>query len=194
MLDSQTFLETMRLPGKPKKKLGEDQLWELALRSLGGRAYAAAELRRKLALRAETPAALDRTMKKLQDYGLLNDIRFAESYATARLEGQGLGARRVLADLRAKRVSPGIAENAVRQTYAETDELDLIEKYLQRKFRGKNVREYLSEDKHLASAFRRLRTAGFSAGGSIRVLKRYTGRAEELESMDEPEGEDETIR
>lgn len=84
----------MRLPGKPKKKLGEDQLWELALRSLGGRAYAAAELRRKLALRAETPAALDRTMKKLQDYGLLNDIRFAESYATARLEGQGLGARR----------------------------------------------------------------------------------------------------
>jgi hypothetical protein len=32
-----------------------------------------------------------------------------------------------------------------------------------------------------------LRTAGFSAGGSIRVLKRYTGRAEELESMDEPE-------
>jgi regulatory protein len=184
----------MRLPGKPKKKLGEDQLWELALRSLGGRAYVAAELRRKLALRAETPAALDRTMKKLQDYGLLNDIRFAESYATARLEGQGLGARRVLADLRAKRVSPGIAENAVRQTYAETDELDLIEKYLQRKFRGKNLREYLSEDKHLASAFRRLRTAGFSAGGSIRVLKRYTGRAEELESMDEPEGEDETIR
>ena len=194
MLDSQTFLETMRLPGKPKKRLDGEQLWELALRSLDRRAYAAAEIRKKLALRAETPAVLDQTMKKLQDYGLLNDARFAESYAAARLDGQGFGARRVLADLRARSVSSSVAENAVRQTYAKTDETELIEKYLQRKFRGKNLREYLSEDKHLASAFRRLRMAGFGAGSSIRVLKRYTGRAEELETMDEPEGEDETIR
>ncbi len=183
----------MRGSGKPKKKLDGDQLWELALQSLGRRAYAAAELRRKLWLRAETPAVLDQTMNKLQDYGLLNDVRFAESYAAARLDGQGLGSRRVLADLRAKSVPANVAEHAVRQTYAETDELELIEKYLQRKFRGKNLREYLSEDKHLASAFRRLRTAGFSASNSIRVLKRYTGRAEELESMDEPESQDEPI-
>jgi len=124
---------------------------------------------------------------------LLNDVRFAESYAAARLDGQGLGSRRVLADLRAKSVPANVAEHAVRQTYAETDELELIEKYLQRKVRGKNLREYLSEDKHLASAFRRLRTAGFSASNSIRVLKRYTGRAEELESMDEPESQDKPI-
>lgn len=194
MLDSQTFLETMSLPGKPKKKLGEEQLWELALRSLDRRAYATAELRKKLALRAETAVVLDRTMEKLQDYGLLNDTRFAESYAAARLQGQGLGARRVLADLRSRRVSPRIAETAVRQTYAETDEVALASAYLQRKFRGKNLREYLSEDKHLASAFRRLRTAGFSPGSSIQVLKRYAGRAEELESMDEQETEDEEIR
>lgn len=183
----------MRQQGKPKKKLNEEQLWELALRLLGVRAYAAAELRKKLALRAQTPSVLDETMKKLQDYGMLNDVRFAESYAAARLDGQGLGSRRVLADLRAKSVPPNIAENAVRQAYAEIDELELVEAYLQRKFRGKDLREYLSEDKHLASAFRRLRMAGFGASNSIRVLKRYTGRAEELETPEEPEAQDETI-
>jgi len=39
----------------------------------------------------------------------------------------------------------------------------------------------------LASAFRKLRGAGFSAGNSIRVLKRYAADAERLEEMDEEE-------
>jgi regulatory protein len=45
----------------------------------------------------------------------------------------------------------------------------------------------LQDDKHLASAFRRLRNAGFSAGGSIKVLKRYAAEADRLEEIDEEE-------
>ena len=51
-----------------------------------------------------------------------------------------------------------------------------------------NLGELLQEDKKLQSVFRRLRYAGFSTGGSIRVLKRYAAQADKLE--DEPETEE----
>jgi len=57
----------------------------------------------------------------------------------------------------------------------------VIEQFLARKYRGKNLAELLAEEKHLASAYRRLRTAGFGAGNSIRVLKRYAAQADLLE-------------
>src|SRR6266478_1747061 len=72
-------------------------------------------------------------------------------------------------------------------TFAETDELELIDAYLGRKFRGKDLPVWLSEEKNLASAFRRLRYAGFSSGNSIRVLKRYAAQADALEEIDEPD-------
>ena len=44
---------------------------------------------------------------------------------------------------------------------------------------------YLAEPSHLASAFRRLRYAGFSAANSIRVLKRFSQQADELDGSEE---------
>jgi regulatory protein len=186
MLDSQTFLETMRPPRKAKK-LNPEELWEYALRVLHVRAYSARELERKLRLRSESAAATADVMRKLGEYSLLDDKRFAEGYAQSRLEGQGLGATRVLRDLRARSVPADVANVAVGQVYAETNEGELIQQYLERKFRGKNLPEYLAEEKHLASAFRRLRTAGFSAGGSIKALKQFAAKASELDEMDEDE-------
>ena len=111
-----------------------------------------------------------------------------ESYAAARLENQGLGKMRVLRDLRQRRVAPQLAEQVTAKTYQDTDEGALIEEFLKKKYRGKKLGEFLGEEKNLAAAYRRLRYAGFAAGASIRVLKRYAQQAEELESleMEEP--------
>jgi regulatory protein len=114
----------------------------------------------------------------------LDDKRFAESYAAARLENQGLGKMRVLRDLRQRRIAPQLAEQVTERTYQETDETKLIEDFLKRRYRGKKLGEFLGEEKNLAGAYRRLRYAGFSAGASIRVLKRYARRAEELEGLE----------
>ena len=57
----------------------------------------------------------------------------------------------------------------------------MIEAFLKRKYRGKDLGALLQEQKELASAFRKLRGAGFSTGNSIRVLKRYAAEAERLE-------------
>ena len=168
---------------KPKL-LDQEQLTNYAVRALGGRAHSAGELREKLSRRAASAADIDVVLAKHREFGYLDDQRFAENFATARLENQGFGKMRVLRELRQRRVAPKLAEQATEQTFQDTNETDLIEAFLKRKYRGKQLGPFLAEEKNLAAAFRRLRYAGFSAGAAIRVLKRYANRAEELEAME----------
>lgn len=172
---------------KPPQPLDPDKLLNVALRALGSRAHSSGELREKLRRRARSDADVDAVLAKLKDAGYLNDRRFAENYAATRLEGQGLGKMRVLRDLRQRRVAPKLAEQVTEAAYQGTNEADLIEDFLRRKYRGKKLNEFLSEEKNLAAAFRRLRYAGFSAGQSIRVLKRFANQPEVLDAL---EGED----
>lgn len=170
-------------PRRPPKLLSAEELWAYSLKALGARAHSISELRTKLRRRAERPEDIDGVIAKLREYGFLDDSRLAETYAAARRDNQGLGRRRVQQDLRKRRVSPVTVDKAVDQAYSGVDESEMVEQFLQRKFRGKNLSEFLKEAKNMASAFRRLQYAGFSSSTSIRVLKRYTSRAEELEEL-----------
>ena len=97
---------------------------------------------------------------------------------------KGLGKTRVLRDLMARRVAPAVAKEAVDAAFEGVDEIAMIEAFLARKYRGKDLGALLQEQKQLASAFRKLRGAGFSTGNSIRVLKRYAAEAERLEELE----------
>jgi regulatory protein len=169
------------------KRLDSGKLLDYALRVLSGRAHSLGELRQKLQRRAENAADIDQVMLKLKESGYLNDRRFAEGFANSRLANDGMGRMRVLRDLRQKRVAPKLAEQVVEQTFRETDETQLVEAWLQRKYRGKPLPALLSDPKKLATVFRRLRYAGFSASVAINVLKRYAKEAEELEAIDSTE-------
>ena len=173
---------------KPKL-LPPDQLFSLALRALGGRAHSVGELREKLRRRAERAEDVDAVLAKLKEAGYLDDRRYAEYYAAARLENEGLGRMRVLRDLRQKRIAGGLAERVTEATYKDTNETELIQAYLDRKYRGKQLRTFLREEKNLASAFRRLRYAGFSPGASIRVLKQYAQQPEALDALESENAE-----
>ncbi|MBV9611816.1 MAG: regulatory protein RecX [Acidobacteriaceae bacterium] len=162
----------------PQKKLDAEGLWEYALRLLGQRAHSASEVKQKLARRAQSTADVNGAMVKLRDYGLTDDVKFSEAFAAARLQNRGLGRFRVLRDLQSKRVARSVAETAVEKTFAGTDELQLIEQFLARKYRGKDLRAFFREEKNLAGAYRRLRLAGFSSSGTLSILKRYAGGAE----------------
>lgn len=177
---------------KPKP-LDARKLLDYGVRSIGSRAHSLGEIRQKLQRRAEKPEDIDEVMLKLKDMGYLNDRRFAEGFASAKLANEGQGKMRVLRDLRMRRVAPKLAEQVVEQTFRETNETELIEAYLARKYRGKSLPEFLADEKNLASAFRRLRYAGFGAGTAIAVLKRYAHQAEELEGMDAAEPEEEPL-
>jgi len=152
-----------------------------AARALSARAQSLSELRTRLKRRAAHQEDVEQVLSRLKDAGFVNDRKFASAFADWRKVNQGLGKTRVLHDLMARRVAPAVAREAVESAYQETDEIAMIEAFLTRKYRGKELGKLLAEQKHLASAFRKLRGAGFSAGNSIRVLKRYAAEADQLE-------------
>ena len=175
------------MPFRKPKTFGRDELMDYALKLLGGRGFSIGDLKQKLRSRATDPADIDGVMSTLKQAGYLNDKTYADSFAASRRDNQLLGQQRVLRDLRTKHVSSTIAEIAVKQAFDGKDESALIDDYLKRKYRSKNLSEFLKEEKNLASAYRRLRTAGYSSSNSIRVLKRYAAEAEQLDGMEESE-------
>lgn len=170
---------------KIAKKLNDAELWDYALRVLARRAHSSGELKQKLKLRAQSAADVDVTLSKLREYGFADDTKFSEAFAGSRLQNQGFGKLRVLHELRAKRISPAIAAKAVEKTFEGTDEPQLIQNFLDRKYRGKNLKQFLQEEKNLASAYRRLRNAGFSSSGSIAALKRYSRTTDDWDAGNE---------
>jgi regulatory protein len=167
------------------KLLDREGLLEYAARALTSRALSLSELRDRLRRRASQKDDVAEVIARLKDAGFLNDRHLADSVASWRRDNQGVGKTRVMRDLMARRIAPGVAKQAVDTAYSGVDEVALIEKFLERKYRGKNLGELLGDQKYLASAFRKLRVAGFSAGNSIRVLKRYAAEADRLEEMPE---------
>lgn len=169
------------MPIKTPKLLDQEGLLEYAARALTSRGLSLGELRQRLTRRAADKRDVAEVIAKLKEAGFLNDRKLADAIAGWRRDNQGLGKTRVMRDLLARRIAPAVAREAADQAYSGVDEIALIENFLARKYRGKNLGELLKEEKRLASAFRKLRLAGFSAGNSIRVLKRYAAQAEQLE-------------
>jgi regulatory protein len=168
------------------KRLEMDALVVYAARALASRAQTSSELREKLKRRAVREQDVDLVIARLKDAGYLNDKRFAESFAHWRRDNDGFGKARVMRDLMNRRVAPAVARQASDDAFKETDETAMVEQFLARKYRGKDLGALLQQDKHLASAYRKLRGAGFSVGNSIRVLKRYAAEADRLEEMESP--------
>src|SRR5438552_16540581 len=178
----------MQKGGRTKPRLSAEALWEYAVKTLTARACSTGELRRKLVQKAERAADVDDVISRLRDYGYLNDRRFAESYAGARLENQGLGRSRVLRDLCQRKVSPGMAEGAVDRIYKNVDEMALIDSFIRKKVRTKKpLPEALEDPTQLASAYRKLIRAGFSSSNVILALKRIAKGQVLLDSFEPPE-------
>jgi SOS response regulatory protein OraA/RecX len=179
----------MVAPRKPKL-LGPEELWNYSLRLLAQRPYSAAELKGKLARRSDTPSAVTDTLNKLREYGMADDEKFSEAFASFRLQNDGFGQARVLRDLRAKRVPRSVAEKAVAKTFEKTQESELARQFLERKYRNKDLGVLLADEKHFASAYRKLRVAGFSSSVSLSLLKRYAKGTAEWMEAEPDEGED----
>jgi len=172
---------------RENRTLDADALWGYALKLLAARAYSSGELREKLKRRAGSAADVDTAIGRLKEIGYLNDQRFAESFAAARLAGEKLGKTRVLQDLRQRRVAPQVAERSVQKVYREVDEQALIEDWIRRKYRTAPREGLFAEQKDLASAYRRLARAGFRSAEIVRALKRFAKNPELLDGFEPPE-------
>ncbi len=180
---------------KPRP-LDAEALWTYALKVLGGRAHSTGELREKLRRRAARLGDVDSVLARLKDAHYLDDERFAEGFANARLGGQGIGRRRVVNDLRQRRVTATVAQRTVEKIYRDVDEETLIEQWIRRKYRhtlrGPEEHPVFQEDKDWAAAYRRLMHAGFRATEIVKVLRRFARNPELLDQIEPPEEAEET--
>ena len=171
--------------------LNAQTLWDYALKALAGRAHSTGELREKLRRRAERATDIDDVLARLKEHGYLDDRRYAEGFAAARLSNEKLGRTRVVQDLRRRRVAPTLAEHTVQKVYQGIDEVALIEDWVRRKYRMAEREGLFREDKDVAAAYRRLLRAGFRSGEILKVLKRFARDPELLDSLEPPESEPE---
>ena len=173
---------------KPRP-LDAESLWSYALKALAGRAHSTGELREKLRRRAEQPSDIDGVITRLKENGYLDDRRFAEGFAAARLSNDRLGRGRVIQDLRQRRVAPAVAEKTVRDVYEDVDEQALIDEWIRKKYRLAPREGLFQDEKDLAAAYRRLVRAGFRTGDIVRALKRFARSPDLLDSFEPPEEE-----
>lgn len=172
---------------KPPTKLAADALFDYAVRALASRASSSDELRFKLRRRALLLADIDPVIARLKEIGYLDDKRFADLYTSMRVENDGFGKMRVLNDLRGRRVAPKLADQAVARAFEGRDELEMVSAYVARRMPSIATGGHVDNERKLASAYRKLRRAGFTSGPILTVLKRLAAHPELL---DEPPPED----
>lgn len=142
-------------------------------------------------MRAANPSDADGVIDRLRDIGYLDDRRFAENYAAARVENEGFGRMRVLNDLRSRRVQGDMAEQAVEHAIGDRSEAELIDAFIERRMHSIAVGGPIEDEKKLAAAYRKLRRAGFSSGPVLSALKRIAARPDALEEpLDEEDPEE----
>jgi regulatory protein len=167
--------------------LDEPALLAYAVKLLAGRAHSTGELREKLRRRARQATSVDSVLGRLKDNGYLDDRKFAENFASARLANEKLGKARVARDLRQRRVAPSLAEETVGKVYQDVNEENLIEQWVRRKYWLTPREGLFEEEKDMAAAYRRLLRAGFRSGEILRVLKRFARNPNLLDAFELPD-------
>jgi len=173
---------------KSPAPLDEAALHEYALKSLGRKMRTEAELRRLMQAKVEPDEAgaakVSAVLRRLKEYGYLNDAGFAETYTRLRQENEKFGARRVRQDLAQKGVPQAIAKEAIEARYDAVNEETLAREHLERK----RIRKP-ENDKETARVMRRLVAAGFSTGVIYKILRQWDVPDEALAALDDLEEE-----
>jgi regulatory protein len=157
--------------GKPRSLETEAELYDAALRALMRRAHSVHEMKQKLERRSDNKLLVQVVMARLKENGQIDDARYAKQFARQRTEGRKQGKFRVARDLRARGIPDRHIEAALEEAAKETDEGAMVRQRIERK-----LRSYRGEidEKKMASMYRSLMRAGFSADVVRRELKRAT--------------------
>lgn len=172
-----------RKSAKPREPLNESGLYDYAVKALGRRMRTEAELRRLMQTRVEPgprgQATLTAVLARLKERRYLDDKSYAETYTRLRQENEKLGQRAVRQKLSQKGIAPSIADAAIDDRYAATDEEALARQHLERK----RIRKPENE-KETARIMRRLVAAGFSTRVIYAILRQWNVPDESLAALD----------
>ena len=110
--------------------------FERAIRLLTVKPRSIAELRERLLQSRQTDERIVETViARLSEYGYLDDERFAFSYASLKVKQKPMGRRRLERDLKLKKVTSGVANEALDLVYGEMSEEQLIVQAIEKRIR-----------------------------------------------------------
>ena len=156
---------------KPRQLDSEPALYDAAIKILMRRAHSVSEMKKALIRRTPNEDLIQKVIARLKQNGYIDDARYASQFARQRTEGRKQGKFRVARDLRARGVPDRHIEAALEEAAKSTDEATVVRQRIERKlrsFRGE------IDDRKLASLYRSLLRAGFSADVIRRELKSLT--------------------
>lgn len=163
----------------PRTLSSDDDLYASALRALMRRAHSIHEMREYLGRRTQDKNAVSRIIARLREHNYLDDARYALDYARRHALSRRQGRYRIARELRGRGVPDAPIEAAIEAVFAETDETALIRSRLRQKLA--RSRGPLDERK-LASLYRSLMAAGFSADTIRAELRSALGDAQRSSS------------
>ena len=153
---------------KPRQLETESALYDAAIKILARRAHSVSEMKKALIRRTANEDLIQKVIARLKQNGYIDDARYAKQFALQRTEGRKQGKFRVARDLRARGVPDRHIEAALEEAAQNTDEAGVVRQRIERKLRS--YRGEIDERK-LASLYRSLLRAGFSADVIRRELK-----------------------
>jgi regulatory protein len=152
-----------------------ERVFQRAGKLLAAKQRSVEELRERLLEgRGATPQIVDTVIERLREYGYLDDARFAQSFASLRVQQRPIGRQRLQRDLRLKKIDKQTVESALDQVFAQTPEEDLIERAIAKRLRLRGKPKTREEAKKL---FDHLLRQGFAfelVSDRIRALARST--------------------
>lgn len=110
--------------------------WEAAVAFLAMRARSSEEIRRRLRQQRFSPAEIEAAITRLAAAGYLNDAAFAQQWARARQERQGLGPTRLARELKAKGVGDAEVADALASLREERDVREVAAEAAARRLKG----------------------------------------------------------
>jgi regulatory protein len=104
------------------------RVFQRAGKLLAAKARSVEELRERLLEgRGATGTIVDTVIERLREYGYLNDARYAQTYASLRVQQKPIGRQRLERDLRMKKIDKATVDAALDSVYEEKPEAELID-------------------------------------------------------------------
>ena len=169
----------------------DEDLYAAALRALMRRAYSVHEMKEYLGRRAADKSGVTVVITHLREQGYLDDAKYARDYARLHANSRRQGKFRIARELRARGVPGRHIDEALESVFAETDETALVRERIKRKLgqlpvagkssAGKTSAGKSIDQKKIASLYRSLIAAGFSADLIRTEIRKVTSTAREEE-------------
>jgi regulatory protein len=163
--------EAERPAGPLNPEKARSRTMQRAVKLLAAKPRSVAELRERLLEKEWTNEDIvEAVLKKLSEYGYLNDERFAFGYASYKVRQKPVGRQRLQRDLQMKKVPRETADTALDILFEETPEEALIDRAIEKRTRLRGRPQTRAEIKSL---FDHLLRQGFSyelIGDKVRNL------------------------